>query len=171
MQAYHHFQQIYVTCSLFHFRDDLLKSALDPTLAKENSLVLNRKWSHGLAVIQIVSVNSPCVFFFFRFSALWQVQTSNGSTFLDVELLLYVCCIPRSSSSPVIFVLVFPFLFYPPFFLLLFIFEVSPLSLYVPSSSVVSFLLSSVCANAYLISISQIISISQTAKANLISTV
>src|SRR6218665_245900 len=38
--------------------------------------------------------------------------------------------------------LVFPFLFYPPFFLLLFLFEVSPLSLYVASSSVVSFLLS-----------------------------
>src|SRR6218665_2503108 len=50
--------------------------------------------------------------------------------------------IPRSSSSPVIFALVFPFLFYPPFFLLLFLFEVSPLSLYVASSSVVSILLS-----------------------------
>src|SRR6218665_2313957 len=37
---------------------------------------------------------------------------------------------------------VFPFLFYPPFFLPLFLFEVSPLSLYAPSSSVVSFLLS-----------------------------
>src|SRR6218665_446042 len=49
--------------------------------------------------------------------------------------------IPRSSSSPVIFALVFPFLFFPPFFLLLFFFEVSsPLSLYVASSSVVSFL-------------------------------
>ena len=46
------------------------------------------------------------------------------------------------SSSPVTFVLVFPFLFYPPFFLLLFLFETSPFSLYVPSSSVVSFLLS-----------------------------
>src|SRR6218665_2730325 len=52
------------------------------------------------------------------------------------------CCIPRSSSSPVIFALVFPFLFYPPFFLLLFFFEVSPLSLYVSYSSVVWFLLS-----------------------------
>src|SRR6218665_2194924 len=62
--------------------------------------------------------------------------------FLDVELLLQVCCIPRSSSSPVIFALVFLFLFYPPFFLLLFLFEESPLSLYVPSSSVVWFLLS-----------------------------
>src|SRR6218665_1719147 len=57
-------------------------------------------------------------------------------------MFLYVCCISRSSSSPVIFVLVFPFLFYPPFFLLLFLFEVSSLSLYVASSSVVSFLLS-----------------------------
>src|SRR6218665_3812081 len=74
--------------------------------------------------------------------ALWQVQTSNGFMFLDVELLLYVCCIPHSSSSPVIFALVFPFLFYNPFFLLLFLFEVSPLSLYVASSFVVSFLLS-----------------------------
>src|SRR6218665_1656269 len=74
--------------------------------------------------------------------ALWQVQTSNGFMFLDVELLLYVCCIPRSSSSPVIFFLVFSFLIYNPFFLLLFLFEVSPLSLYVPSSSVVWFLLS-----------------------------
>src|SRR6218665_1540921 len=46
-----------------------------------------------------------------------------------------------SSSSPVIFFLVF-FLIYNPFFLLLFLFEVSPLSLYVPSSSVVWFLLS-----------------------------
>src|SRR6218665_2093890 len=62
--------------------------------------------------------------------------------FLDVELLLSVCCIPRSSSSPVIFALVFLFLFYPPFFLLLLLFEVSSLSLYVASSSVVSFLLS-----------------------------
>src|SRR6218665_2947659 len=61
--------------------------------------------------------------------ALWQVQTSNGFMFLDVELLLYVCCIPRSSSSPVIFFLVFSFLIYDPFFLLLFLFEVSPLSL------------------------------------------
>src|SRR6218665_2312904 len=51
------------------------------------------------------------------------------------------CCIPRSSSSPVIFVLVFSFLIYDPFFLLLFLFEVSSLSLYVPSSSVVWFLL------------------------------
>src|SRR6218665_1128713 len=61
--------------------------------------------------------------------------------FLDVELLLLVCCIPRSPSSPVIFFLVFSFLIYNPFFLLLFLFEVSPLSLYVPSSSVVWFLL------------------------------
>src|SRR6218665_2623620 len=60
--------------------------------------------------------------------------------FLDVEL--QVCCIPRSSSSPVILFLVFSFLIYNPFFLLLFLFEVSPLSLYVPSSSVVWFLLS-----------------------------
>src|SRR6218665_528853 len=45
--------------------------------------------------------------------------------------------------SPVIFFLVFFFLIYNPFFLLLFLFEVSPLSLGVPSSSVVSrFLLS-----------------------------
>src|SRR6218665_2236738 len=44
--------------------------------------------------------------------------------FHDVELLLQVCCIPRSSSSPVIFALVFTFLFYPPLFLLLFLFEV-----------------------------------------------
>src|SRR6218665_3895352 len=50
--------------------------------------------------------------------------------------------IPRSSSSPVIFFLVFSFLIYNPFFLLLFLFEVRPLSLYVPSSSVVWFLLS-----------------------------
>src|SRR6218665_3578933 len=77
---------------------------------------------------------------FFKFSSLWQVQASNGSMFLDVELPLQVCCIPRSSSSPAMFVLVFPFLFYPPFFLLLFLFEMSPLSLYVPSSSVVSLL-------------------------------
>src|SRR6218665_1660389 len=74
---------------------------------------------------------------FFKFSSLWQVQASNGSMFLDVELPLQVCCIPRSSSSPVTFALVFPFLFYLPFFLLLFLFEVSPLSLYVASSSVV----------------------------------
>src|SRR6218665_1664967 len=40
------------------------------------------------------------------------------------------------------FFLVFSFLIYNPFFLLLFLFEVSPLSLYVPSSSVVWFLLS-----------------------------
>src|SRR6218665_349815 len=40
-----------------------------------------------------------------------------------------------------IFFLVFSFLIYNPFFLLLFIYEVSPLSLYVPSSSVVWFLL------------------------------
>src|SRR6218665_129910 len=52
------------------------------------------------------------------------------------------CCIPRSSSSPVICFLVFSFLIYNPFFLLLFLCEVSPLSLYVPSSSVVWFLLS-----------------------------
>ena len=52
------------------------------------------------------------------------------------------CCIPRPSSSPVIFALVFPFLFYPPFFLLLILFEVSPFSLYIASSSVVLFLLS-----------------------------
>src|SRR6218665_3386067 len=44
--------------------------------------------------------------------------------------------------SPVIFFLVFSFLIYNPFFLLLFLFEVSPLSLCVPSSSVVWFLLS-----------------------------
>src|SRR6218665_2070156 len=50
--------------------------------------------------------------------------------------------IPRSSSSPVILFLVFSFLIYNPFFLLLFLFEVRPLSLYVPSSSVVWFLLS-----------------------------
>src|SRR6218665_841912 len=37
--------------------------------------------------------------------------------------------------------LVFSFLIYNPFFLLLFLFEVSPLILYVPSSSVVWFLL------------------------------
>src|SRR6218665_561934 len=74
--------------------------------------------------------------------ALWQVQTSNGFMFLDVELLLYVCCIPRSSSSPVIFFLVFSFLIYNTFFLLLFLFEVSPLSLHVPSNSGVWFLLS-----------------------------
>src|SRR6218665_2287645 len=80
--------------------------------------------------------------FFFKFSALWQVQTSNGFMFLDVELLLYVCCIPRSSSSPVIGFLIFSFLIYNPFFLLLFLFEVIPLSLYVPSSSVAWFLLS-----------------------------
>src|SRR6218665_523988 len=48
----------------------------------------------------------------------------------------------QSSSSPVIFFLAFSFLIYNPFFLLLFLFEVSPLSLYVPSSSVVWFLLS-----------------------------
>src|SRR6218665_321714 len=59
----------------------------------------------------------------FKFSALWQVQTSNG-------------------SSPVMFALVFPFLFYSPFFHLLFLFEVSPLSLYAESISVGSFLLS-----------------------------
>src|SRR6218665_2319290 len=69
-------------------------------------------------------------------------QTSNGFMFLDVELFLQVCCIPRSSSSPVIFFLVFSFLIYNPFFLLLFLLEVSPLSLHVPSSSVVWFLLS-----------------------------
>src|SRR6218665_677198 len=82
--------------------------------------------------------------FFFKFSALLQVQTSNGFMFLDVELLLSVCCIPRSSSSPVICFLVFSFLIYNPFFFLLFLFEVSSLSLglYVPSSSVVWFLLS-----------------------------
>src|SRR6218665_3744457 len=34
---------------------------------------------------------------------------------------------PRSSSSPVIFFLVYSFLIYNPFFLLLFLFEVSPL--------------------------------------------
>src|SRR6218665_457593 len=68
---------------------------------------------------------------FFKFSSLWQVQASNGSMFLDVELPLQVCCIPRSSSSPVIFVLVFPFLFYLPFFLILFLFEWSALSLYI----------------------------------------
>src|SRR6218665_201721 len=62
--------------------------------------------------------------FFFKFSALLQVQTSNGFMFLDVELLLSVCCIPRSSSSPVICFLVFSFLIYNPFFLLLFLFEV-----------------------------------------------
>src|SRR6218665_1172565 len=39
--------------------------------------------------------------FFFKFSALWQVHTSDGFMFLDVELLLLVCCIPRSSSSPI----------------------------------------------------------------------
>src|SRR6218665_3684302 len=61
--------------------------------------------------------------FFFQFSAHWHVQTSNGSMFLDVDLLPRVCCIPRSSSSPVIFALVFPSLFYPPFVLLLFLFE------------------------------------------------
>src|SRR6218665_2843520 len=49
---------------------------------------------------------------------------------------------PRSSSSPVILFLVFSFLIYNPFFFLLFLFEVSPLSLYVLSSSVVWFLLS-----------------------------
>ena len=75
--------------------------------------------------------------YFFKFSALWQVKTSNGFMFLDVEL-LSVC----SSSSPVIFFLVFSFLIYNPFFLLLFLFEVSSLSLYVPSSSVGWFLLS-----------------------------
>src|SRR6218665_4051842 len=47
-----------------------------------------------------------------------------------------------STYFAIIFVLVFPFLFYPPLFLLLFLFEVSPLSLYIPSSSVVSLLLS-----------------------------
>src|SRR6218665_1623329 len=62
--------------------------------------------------------------------------------FLDVELLLSVCCNPRSSPSPVIFFLVFSFLIYNPFFLLLFLFEMSPLSLHAPSSSVVWFLLS-----------------------------
>src|SRR6218665_3280690 len=62
--------------------------------------------------------------------------------FLDVELLFKLCCIPRSSSSPVIFFLVFSFLIYNPFFLLLFLFEAIPLSLYVPSSSIVWFLLS-----------------------------
>src|SRR6218665_2986130 len=40
------------------------------------------------------------------------------------------------------FFLVFSFLIYNPFFLLLFLLEVSPLSLYVPSSSLVWFLLS-----------------------------
>src|SRR6218665_2358301 len=40
------------------------------------------------------------------------------------------------------FFLVFSFLIYNPFFLILFLLEVSPLSLYVPSSSVVWFLLS-----------------------------
>src|SRR6218665_3870309 len=45
--------------------------------------------------------------------------------FLDLELHLSVCCIPRSSSSSVIFFLVFSFLIYNPFFLLLFLFEVS----------------------------------------------
>src|SRR6218665_448238 len=38
----------------------------------------------------------------------------------------------RSSSSPVIFLLVFSFLIYNPFFLLLFLFEVSSLSLLCP---------------------------------------
>src|SRR6218665_3603057 len=57
--------------------------------------------------------------FFFKFSALW--QTSNGFMFLDVELLLYVCCIPRSSSNPVILFLVLFFLIYNPSFLLLYL--------------------------------------------------
>src|SRR6218665_1900506 len=51
---------------------------------------------------------------------------------------MYSSLIIQSSN----FFLVFPFLIYNPFFLLLFLFEVSPLSLYVPSSSVVWFLLS-----------------------------
>src|SRR6218665_1446471 len=49
---------------------------------------------------------------------------------------------PLSSSSPEICFLVFSFLIYNPFFLLLFLFEVSPLSIYVLCSSVVWFLLS-----------------------------
>src|SRR6218665_3341430 len=49
---------------------------------------------------------------------------------------MYSSLIIQSSN----FFLVFSFLIYNPFFLLLFLFEVSPLSLYVPSSSVVWFL-------------------------------
>src|SRR6218665_3661959 len=52
--------------------------------------------------------------------------------------LLYSSLIIQSS----IFFLVFSFLIYNPFFLLLFLFEMSPLSLYVPSNSVVWVLLS-----------------------------
>src|SRR6218665_672131 len=51
---------------------------------------------------------------------------------------MYSSLIIQSSN----FFLVFSFLIYNPFFLLLFIFEVSPLSLYVPSSFVVWILLS-----------------------------
>src|SRR6218665_1207430 len=51
---------------------------------------------------------------------------------------MYSSLIIQSSN----FFLVFSFLIYNPFFLLIFLFEVSPLSLYVPPSSVVSFLLS-----------------------------
>src|SRR6218665_3134694 len=79
--------------------------------------------------------------FFFKSSVLWQVQTSNGFMFLDVESslsLLYSSLIIQFSN----FFLVFSFLIYNPFFLLLCLFEVSRLSLHVPSSSVVWFLLS-----------------------------
>src|SRR6218665_1625832 len=48
----------------------------------------------------------------------------------------------QSSSSPLIFALVFPVLFYPSYLPPLVLFEESPFSLYIPSSSVVSFLLS-----------------------------
>src|SRR6218665_3241910 len=39
-------------------------------------------------------------FFFFKLSALWQVQTSNGSTFHDVELLLSVSNFSSVRRSP-----------------------------------------------------------------------
>src|SRR5688572_19780318 len=55
------------------------------------------------------------------FSARWQVRTSNGTTPLIVEPPLSVPCIPPSSSSLGVFVLVFLLLFVHPLFPLLFL--------------------------------------------------
>ena len=73
-------------------------------------------------------------FFFFKFSALWQVQTSDGSTSPGFELLPWVYRIPPTSSSPIVFALVFLFLSSPPFFPPLFLSEESLLLAGVTSS-------------------------------------